>query len=265
VNDAELIRAVEANLFEFYRRAAALAELPARLEPDLSWVNGSPSRWPNTIFGANFSAADAAEKIRFASAAVRRGDAPPFWSVGPCTRPLRLGGWLLEGGFEKAWDTAGMGMNLPELMTDFDAPRELTIERVVDDRTLGDWARVVSLGLFGCVESEVIHYHNLMRKVMGSQGVELFLGRWNGAPAASSNSFLSDGIAGIYQVATLPEFRGKGCGRSLTLAPLLRAREAGARVAILQATALGEPVYRRLGFRRLCNLARYRLAASTQT
>lgn len=259
MNDAELIRAVEANLFVFYRRAAALAELPARFEPDLSWVNGAPSRWPNTIFGANFPDTDAEEIIRFARDAIRKGTAPPFWSVGPSTRPADLDRQLLAEGFEKAWDTAGMGMNLPELMTDLDAPRELTIERVADDRTLGDWARVVSLGLFGCVESEVIHYHNLMRKVMGSQGVELFLGRWNGAPAASSNSFLSDGIAGIYQVATLPEFRGKGCGRSITLAPLLRAREAGARVAILQATALGEPVYRSLGFRTFCSLSRYRL------
>jgi GNAT superfamily N-acetyltransferase len=153
-----------------------------------------------------------------------------------------------------------MGMNLSELISDSDSPQEWTIERVEDDRTLGEWSRVVSLGLFGCVESEVVHYYNLMRKVFRDERVELFLGRWNGVPVASSNLFLSGGIAGIYQVAVLPEFRRRGCGRRITLAPLLAARGAGAQAAILQATALGEPVYLRLGFRTLCMLARYRLA-----
>ncbi len=99
-----------------------------------------------------------------------------------------------------------------------------------------------------------------MTKLFRDVRVELFLGRWNGAPVASSNLFLSNGIAGVFQVAVLPEFRRRGCGRRITLAPLLAAREEGAQAAILQATALGEPVYRRLGFRTLCALARYRLA-----
>jgi GNAT superfamily N-acetyltransferase len=260
MDDAELILATEGNLFDFYRRAAALAGLPARFEPELSWVNGAPSRWPNTIFGADFPDSDATEKIRFAREAVGDGTAPPFWSVGPSTRPADLDRRLPAEGFEKAWDTAGMGMNLSELISGSDSPREWTIERVENDRTLGDWSRVVSLGLFGCVESEVIYYDNLMTKVFRDERVELFLGRWNGAPVASSNLFLSGGIAGIYQVAVLPEFRRRGCGRRITLAPLLAAREEGARAAVLQATALGEPVYRRLGFRTLCTLARYRLA-----
>jgi len=64
---------------------------------------------------------------------------------------------------------------------------------------------------------------------------------------------------GIYHVATLPEFRRRGIGRSVTLAPLLTAKTLGARAAILQATAAGESVYRQLGFRTICTLGRYRL------
>ncbi len=152
MNDTDLIRAIEGNLFDFYRLAAALAGLPAQFDPELSWVNGAPSRWPNTIFGADFPGSDATEKIRFARDAVRDGTAPPFWSVGPSTRPADLDLRLPAEGFEKAWDTAGMGMNLSELKSDSDSPQEWTMERVEDDRTLGEWSRVVSLGLFGCME-----------------------------------------------------------------------------------------------------------------
>ena len=260
MDDADLIRAIEGNLFDFYRRAAALTGLPARFDPELSWVNGAPSRWPNTIFGADFSESDATVKIRFARDAIRDGTAPPFWSIGPSTRPADLDRRLLAEGFEKAWDTAGMGMNLSELVSDSNSPKEWTIDRVKDDRTLGEWSRVVSLGLFGCVKLEVVDYDNLMRKVFRDERVELFLGRWNGASVASSNLFLSNRIAGIYQVAVLPEFRNRRCGFNITLAALRAARTKGAQAAILQATTLGESVYRRLGFRTLCKLARYRLA-----
>jgi predicted GNAT family acetyltransferase len=50
-------------------------------------------------------------------------------------------------------------------------------------------------------------------------------------------------------VATPPEHRGKGYGAAVTARAVLEGFGQGADLAGLQASALGEPVYRRMGFR----------------
>jgi GNAT superfamily N-acetyltransferase len=67
-------------------------------------------------------------------------------------------------------------------------------------------------------------------------------------PAAAVVILPVDGDASVWDVATLPEARGRGlCGRLMHSA-LWDARESGCDLSSLQATKLGEPVYRRLGY-----------------
>lgn len=60
--------------------------------------------------------------------------------------------------------------------------------------------------------------------------------------------YLQDGVAGIYCVATRPEERGKGLGAFATAGALWAAERLGYRVGVLQSSAMGHSVYRRLGF-----------------
>jgi predicted acetyltransferase len=63
---------------------------------------------------------------------------------------------------------------------------------------------------------------------------------------------LPDGVfGGIYAVATLPSHRRRGQARALTEASLTDAVSAGCRESCLQASPMGLPVYRRIGFRRI--------------
>jgi GNAT superfamily N-acetyltransferase len=257
---AEIFPAIEGNLFALYLTVAAFAKKPIVTGPTVSWVNFAPSPWGGTIFGANFSAADAEKEIRTVKEQIRLGNAPRSWRISPSNRPENLEGHLVREGFINRWETAGMGMELSSAPSNVDAPPGLVIEAVANDIALREWAWVTTLGLFTHPESEADYFYELMRSAKACGRLEFFLGRCEGRPAASSAVFFHDGIAGIYFVATLPEFRRRGFGLSITFAPLRKARTAGARGAILQASALGEPVYRRLGFQRYCTLRQFWLA-----
>jgi len=76
-------------------------------------------------------------------------------------------------------------------------------------------------------------------------------------PVAVSTLFLDAGVAGIYNVATLPAWRGKGIGGAMSLFPLLDARKQGFRAGILQSSEMGYQVYQRMGFKELCRLDHY--------
>lgn len=67
-------------------------------------------------------------------------------------------------------------------------------------------------------------------------------------PVAVASVFDSGDVAGVYNIATLPDHRGKGYGAAVTWAAIDRARERGRRHAILQSTEMGYPVYGRMGF-----------------
>lgn len=52
---------------------------------------------------------------------------------------------------------------------------------------------------------------------------QTYLAILNGKPVGTSQLFLSEGVAGIYNVTCIPEARGQGIGSAITLAPLFEA------------------------------------------
>jgi GNAT superfamily N-acetyltransferase len=79
--------------------------------------------------------------------------------------------------------------------------------------------------------------------------LNVYAAKLAGEPVACVGSVYEDGDCGIYLVATLPEVRGHGLATKLMTVALEAARAAGCESASLQSTALGKPIYTRLGFR----------------
>lgn len=67
-------------------------------------------------------------------------------------------------------------------------------------------------------------------------------------PLAGAVLYESHGVAGIGWVSTRSDARGCGLGAAVTWAAVHEGLRRGARFASLQASPMGEPVYRRMGF-----------------
>ena len=84
-----------------------------------------------------------------------------------------------------------------------------------------------------------------------------FVVRYEGEPAATAMTMVKRDVAWIGWVATRPEFRGRGLGRLATIAATRAGFSLGAKLASLEATAMGVPVYMRLGFREILRYRNY--------
>ena len=91
------------------------------------------------------------------------------------------------------------------------------------------------------------------------EGVVAFLGEVDGEPAAIAMTIVTDGVAGIYWVGSLPTARGKGLGRAVTAAATNAGFGLGADLASLQASPMGRPIYEAMGYR---TIYAYRLLAT---
>ncbi len=64
-------------------------------------------------------------------------------------------------------------------------------------------------------------------------------------------------MAGIYAVATIPDARQMGIGTQMTRMAVEEARRLGYSQITLQATSMGESLYRRMGFHDVCDFHTY--------
>ena len=143
--------------------------------------------------------------------------------------------------------SAEMAADLMALPEDLPSPDRLEIVPVENGETLQQWIHIASIGFDVPEEYEEVWYDFFVEAVFDLP-FRSYLALLNGQPVATSQMFLSAGVAGIYNVTCIPEARGQGIGAAITLAPALAARGMGYRIGILQASDLGARVYRRLGF-----------------
>ncbi len=127
------------------------------------------------------------------------------------------------------------------------APPELTIRKVRNLDDLVSWNRTCALGF----ETGAADFFDLFNgpAFISAKATSMYIGEYSGKPIATSLLYISNGVAGIYAVSTLPEFRGKGFGAALTAFAAKEGFSNGCDLASLQASAVGVPVYFRMGFR----------------
>ena len=85
-------------------------------------------------------------------------------------------------------------------------------------------------------------------------GPEIF-GSVDDVPVSTAHVGVTGRTAGIYNVATPPEHRRHGYGEALTWAAVAEGGHLGCDHSTLQASPMGAPIYRRMGYRQVCDSA----------
>jgi ribosomal protein S18 acetylase RimI-like enzyme len=90
-------------------------------------------------------------------------------------------------------------------------------------------------------------------------GWRTYVARVDGAPASCAIAIAEHGNCELTLVATVPSARGRGLAAELMRQALREARSDGAATTTLEASAMGEPVYARMGYRSLGRLGLWEL------
>jgi ribosomal protein S18 acetylase RimI-like enzyme len=125
------------------------------------------------------------------------------------------------------------------------APEELEIVRARDARDIQEINRILNI-TFGMPMDSVRTFR--LERFLDNDDVKMFIGRVGGKAVTTATSVVIGETAGIFQVGTLEQHRGKGLGEVMTAQSVRAAADAGARIAFLQASNSGFPIYKRMGF-----------------
>jgi len=150
------------------------------------------------------------------------------------------------------------GMALPNTVNALALQPGLDIVCAQDPKTLQHHADVCARGF--AIPADIMD-RLIAPSLLDLHDVEAYVGYSEGTPVTSSALFFNNGVAGIYNVATVDGHRRKGLGAAMTWHAVRRGRELGCQFSALLSSVMGQPVYERMGF---CTIAAYPSLADTR-
>ncbi|MGG1400325.1 GNAT family N-acetyltransferase [Bacillus salipaludis] len=170
---------------------------------------------------------------------------PFLWRIWDHDTPVEIGSVLLENGAQQVPGTILMAINLDSFQPLTQPLPELTIQTIGMKRDAVNFSQCACTS-FGIHKQFLEPIGELIYKE--DPNIVNFVGYVDDTVVSTATLFYHNGIAGIYNVATLPDFQGKGTGMEIMTALLLKAKLDGYHTAILHATPAGLRLYEKLGF-----------------
>lgn len=263
---AAVARAVERHQAE--QSMAWTRAIDGRVDERPEWtmfVSGLQVSWANGVADARLPPGDADAWIAEAIEAFRSAGVPAMWWVGPNSRPADLAERLVRHGFRSLEDMPWLAADLERVDLTSGDVTGLVIRRVDGPETQAAWLHAMAHG-FGLPEEVRLGLQDLAARVgYGPDAPWVrFAGFLDGRPAASSGMTAFGGVAGVYNVATLPKARRRGVGTAMSVAAMREGQDRGYRIAVLGTSPMGRGVYERLGFREACVLRDFVWEPSTE-
>lgn len=211
--------------------------------------SGLPCDTFNTISRARLTRDTVQAEVQAALAYFAQVNRPFSWWLSPGDQPDHLAKFLLDAGLQEDYSEQAMAADLSQPPAGDIAPHGLQIRRVQTPAELADFAHIIS-GMWSPPDPQVVRFYELAAPAIlhPDSPMWFYVGYVEGTPVATGEATVHNGVVGLYNICTLPDFRQRGYGTAMTLQPLRDAHAANCHTAILQATEQGARVYKRLGF-----------------
>ncbi|MFM7320530.1 MAG: GNAT family N-acetyltransferase [Armatimonadota bacterium] len=255
LGDDALGTAAERNLRAFIRKMASTPTLHAASgDRWIRWRSRLPHPWFTGLM-VERPAAPSDALLLGATVAEFGNQGWSFWA----TDEADLASWLplAEGtGLVRDLSIPQMGMATAALAANEPLPGDFAIVKVETRATMADWSKTFCEG-YEIPLRFLPRLESLFVEMGTAAPFAHWLGLHGGAPVATASTLVSDGVVGLYNVATKPALRGNGYATAMTRAAIRVAAALGAPAAVLQSSPQGTGLYKRLGFRHLGNVEQW--------
>jgi GNAT superfamily N-acetyltransferase len=250
VEDVDLIEAADRNFLGSYRKL--VEHMPAGGTRDFGGVFAFVTGLPIGMFNGCIVTAPAAGELGAALDWIVEHDVPyRLWIHEELAD--QLAETVRERGMEQgAWLMPQMVLQpVPEPPS---PTPEVRVGAVSDPRSLDEYRRVsIEDGT-----SENVARRLFSDSFAADSDVQLLIAYLADRAVGTSLAIRTGDVSGVYAVGTLPEARRRGVGTAATWAAVAVGRDWGCETVVLQASEMGFPVYRAMGFRTVVRYALFR-------
>ena len=138
-------------------------------------------------------------------------------------------------------------------------PAEVSLRQVRDEEGVADFAAVNAdaYATYGMPAEVFVDMFDRPGRMLACAETSIVVGYQGNRPVATALSFVSDGVGCLQWVGTVPDARHLSLGRLVTEWATNAAFDRGATSVTLQASAMGEPLYAKLGYETLYHYREY--------
>ena len=245
MNFQDTCHLIESTTAEFFLNLGSLNNDEILDKPEIKYIFAK--NWQSRVFMANFNELDASENILKIISRLKKLKIPVLWFISPMSKPRNLQDLLKEYNFTYQNKWKAMAIDLKNVPKEFNIPESMEIKKVNSLEELKTWTDVLVKSFeFPLLESYKKYF---IKAGLENLNFNYYLGYFNGNPVATSIIFKGKGTAGMFYIGTIQESRREGIASALVNYILNEAKNEGYNICVLQASEMGYPLYKKIGFK----------------
>ncbi len=178
------------------------------------------------------------------------------WWLTDFVNPQSITDTLLEQGFTKSSSFTGMSIDLKASMQMPPDINQINVQSLKMAEQLTEWVIPLQVS-FGIDHGSTAFLVRTLKRLFHDPRFKHFYVEKNNQMVGVGSIFIENGVSGFYNLGVLPEYRNQKIATALKVHRLKFSQTLGAKVAILQSSAMGKDLDHWLGFKPVFDFVPY--------